>query len=32
MQLTWFHVREFQSVLNSGRIEAGDIACLCRQK
>lgn len=28
MQLKWFHVREFQSVRDSGRIDAGEITCL----
>jgi energy-coupling factor transporter ATP-binding protein EcfA2 len=28
MQLKWFHVREFQSVLDSGRVDAGEITCL----
>lgn len=28
MQLKWFHVREFQSVRDSGRIEADEITCL----
>ena len=28
MQLKWFHVREFQSVLDSGPIDAGEITCL----
>jgi ABC-type cobalamin/Fe3+-siderophores transport system ATPase subunit len=28
MKLKWFHVREFQSVRDSGRIEVGEISCL----
>src|SRR5205809_4613885 len=28
MKLKWFHVREFQSVSDSGRIEVGEITCL----
>ena len=28
MRLEWFHVREFQSVRDSGRVNVGDMACL----
>ncbi len=28
MKIKWFHVREFQSVRDSGRITVGEIACL----
>lgn len=28
MQLKWFHVKEFQSVQDSGRVDVADIVCL----
>jgi hypothetical protein len=28
MQLKWFHVKEFQSVQDSGRVDVAEIACL----